>query len=40
MQLTTEQKKDIETVMNDARDWNVEKEVEKRAKKYISEDMI
>jgi hypothetical protein len=37
MQLTTEQKKDIQTIMSDAKDWNVEKEVEKKAKKYISE---
>ena len=37
MQLTAEQKQDIQTIMNDAKDWRVEKEVEKKAKKYISE---
>jgi len=37
MQLTNEQKQDIQTIMHDAKEWGVAKEVEKKAKKYISE---
>lgn len=37
MQLTNEQKQDIQMVLSDAREWGVEKQVEKKAKDYIKE---
>jgi hypothetical protein len=37
MQLTNEQKQDIQMVLSDAKEWGVETQVEKKAKTYMEQ---